>query len=115
MTPLFGNTQNNVITGNGGSDTIDGGGGLDTALYAESVSAITLSSSEENASGTWTITLSNGDKDTLVNVERLSFNDSRVALDLDGHAGSTAKVVGRVSGKRRRCKRKFCWNRPSIS
>ena len=95
---LFGNTQNNVITGNGGSDTIDGGGGLDTALYAESVSAITLSSSEENASVTWTITLLNGDKDTLVNVERLSFNDSRVALDLDGHAGSTAKLLGAFLG-----------------
>ena len=95
---LFGNAQNNVITGNGGSDTIDGGDGLDTALYAESVSAITLSSSEENASVTWAITLSNGDKDTLVNVERLSFNDSHVALDLDGHAGSTAKLLGAFLG-----------------
>ena len=40
----------------------------------------------------------NGDKDTLVNVERLSFNDTRVALDLDGHAGSTAKLLGAFLG-----------------
>ena len=47
---------------------------------------------------TWAITLSNGDKDTLVNVERLSFNDTRLALDLDGSAGSTAKLLGAFLG-----------------
>jgi hypothetical protein len=95
---LFGNSQNNVITGNGGSDTIDGGDGVDSALYAESLSAVTLSSSKEDDSVTWEITMANGDKDTLVNVERLSFNDSRVALDLDDHAGSTAKLLGAFLG-----------------
>ena len=95
---LFGNTQNNVITGNGGSDTIDGGDGTDIAIYSESLSAITLSSSKEDDSVTWEITLATGDKDTLVNVERLSFNDTRVALDLDGHAGSTAKLLGAFLG-----------------
>ena len=95
---LFGNAQTNVITGNGGSDTIDGGDGTDIAIYSESLSAITLSSSKEDDSVTWEITLANGDKDTLVNVERLSFNDTRVALDLDGHAGSTAKLLGAFLG-----------------
>lgn len=95
---LFGNAQDNVITGNGGSDMMDGGGGIDTALYAESVSAITLSSSKDDDSVTWKITLANGDKDTLVNVERLSFNDTRVALDLDGNAGITAKLLGAFLG-----------------
>lgn len=95
---LFGNAQDNVITGNGGSDITDGGGGIDTALYAESVSAITLSSIKDDDSVTWKITLANGDKDTLVNVERLSFNDTRVALDLDGNAGSTAKLLGAFLG-----------------
>lgn len=95
---LFGNAQDNVITGNGGSDITDGGGGIDTALYAESVSAITLSSIKDDDSVTWKITLANGDKDTLVNVERLSFNDTRVALDLDGNAGSTAKLLSAFLG-----------------
>ena len=95
---LYGNAQANVITGNGGSDTIDGGDGTDIAIYSESLSAITLSSRKEDGSFTWEITLANGDKDTLVNVERLSFNDTRVALDLDGHAGSTAKLLGAFLG-----------------
>ena len=95
---LFGNAQANVITGNGGSDTINGGDGTDIAIYSESLSEITLSSTKEGARVTWEITLANGDKDTLVNVERLSFNDTRVALDLDGHAGSTAKLLGAFLG-----------------
>ncbi|MDA8671623.1 M10 family metallopeptidase C-terminal domain-containing protein [Gammaproteobacteria bacterium] len=95
---LFGNAQDNVIMSNGGSDIIDGGDGTDIAIYSESLSAITLSSTKEGASVTWEITLANGDKDTLVNVERLSFNDTRVALDLDGHAGSTAKLLGAFLG-----------------
>jgi len=95
---LFGNAQDNLITGNGGSDTMDGGGGVDTALYAESLSAVTLSSNREDVGPAWTITLSNGDKNDLVNVERLSFNDTRLALDLDGSAGSTAKLLGAFLG-----------------
>ena len=95
---LFGNAQANIITGYGGSDTIDGGDGIDVVIYSESLSAITLNNNKENANGTWTITRANGDKDTLVNVERLSFNDTRLALDLDGNAGSTAKLLGAFLG-----------------
>lgn len=95
---LYGNAQANVITGNSGSDIIDGGDGTDIAVYRQSLSAITLSSRKEDGSVTWEIALANGDKDTLVNVERLSFNDTRVALDLDGHAGSTAKLLGAFLG-----------------
>ena len=56
---------------------------------------------------TWEITLANGDKDTLVNVERLSFNDTRVALDLDGNAGSTAKLLGAFLGSAGVSNKKF--------
>ena len=96
---LYGNDQANVITGNGGSDRIDGGGGIDIAIYSESLSAITLSSGKKDDSVTWAISLENGDRDTLVNVERLSFNDTRVALDLDGRAGSIAKLLGAFLGR----------------
>ncbi|MDC3362233.1 M10 family metallopeptidase C-terminal domain-containing protein [Gammaproteobacteria bacterium] len=95
---LFGNAQANVITDNGGSDNIDGGDGTDIAIYSESLSAITLSSNKENTNVIWEITQANGKKDTLVNVERLSFNDTRVALDLDGNAGRTAKLLGAFLG-----------------
>ena len=33
-----------------------------------------------------------------MNVERLSLNGTRLALDLDGHAGSTAKLLGAFIG-----------------
>ena len=95
---LFGYSHANVITGNGGWDTIDGGRGIDTAIYFESLSAITLRVNKERTNTTWEITLSNGNKGTLVNVERLSLKDTRLALDLDGRAGSTAKLLGALLG-----------------
>lgn len=95
---LFGNAQANVITGNGGSDTIDGGEGLDIAVYTQPLSEITLSRNKENRNATWEIILSDSEKDTLVNVERLSFADTRVALDLDGNAGRTVKLLGAFLG-----------------
>jgi hypothetical protein len=96
---LIGNAQDNVITGNGGSDSIDGGDGLDIVVYSDSLSTMTVEGTKDNASiVNWEITLSNGDKDSLVNVERLSVNDTRLALDLDGHAGSIAKLLGAFLG-----------------
>jgi len=95
---LFGNAQANVITGNGGSDTIDGGDGLDIAVYTQPLSAIALSKNRDDTKATWEITLADGEKDTLVNVERLSFTDTRVALDLDGNAGRTVKLLGKFLG-----------------
>jgi hypothetical protein len=37
--------------------------------------------------------------DTLVDVERVAFLDRSVALDLQGNAGITAKILGAVFGK----------------
>ena len=37
--------------------------------------------------------------DSLVSVERLKFLDKAIAIDLDGNAGITAKVIGAVLGK----------------
>jgi hypothetical protein len=39
-----------------------------------------------------------GGTDSLVGVERLSFSDGQVALDLAGEAGTVAKVIGAVFG-----------------
>ena len=36
--------------------------------------------------------------DSLKNVERLKFSDVSLALDLDGHAGQAAKLLGAVFG-----------------
>ena len=37
--------------------------------------------------------------DTVSNVERVKFTDSYLALDIDGNAGTTAKILGAVFGK----------------
>ena len=37
--------------------------------------------------------------DNLVNIERLQFADANLALDLDGHAGQTVKLLGLLLGK----------------
>ena len=95
---LFGNAEDNVITGNGGSDYIDAGDGLDTVIFGEPLSSIELSNTIDDEKLTWKISMANGDIDTLVNVERISLSDTRLALDLDGNAGKTAKLLGAFFG-----------------
>ena len=91
---IVGNFSNNVITGGLGGDTIDGDAGIDQAVYTENFIDVSLVKS-----GTvWNIA-SGTDKDTLSNIERLKFNDKHIALDLDGNAGKTIKLLGLLLGK----------------
>ncbi len=83
----YGGTGNDTFIGGLGR-AIDGGGGIDTVQYSGPKQAIT-----HNADGSFTI-----GTETLVNVERLQFSDARIALDLDGNAGITAKILGVVFG-----------------
>jgi len=91
---LLGGLGNDRLEGRGGNDVLDGGNGLDTAAYgsARAGYSVTRTSAGHVVSGGAT-----GD-DSLVSVERLSFTDGQVALDLDGHAGTVAKVIGAVFG-----------------
>ena len=91
---LFGNELNNKLTGNAGSDAIDGGGGIDLAIYNSSLINFTLT----KTSDTWEI-VNLDDLDSLVNIERLQFTDTNIALDLDGNAGKAAKILGVVFGR----------------
>ena len=91
---IVGNSSNNVITGGAGGDTIDGAEGVDTAVYPENFGEISLVKSGV----VWNIT-SGTDQDALSNIERLKFNDKHIALDLDGHAGETVKLLGLLLGK----------------
>jgi Ca2+-binding RTX toxin-like protein len=80
------------IDGAAGNDTIDGGAGLDSAFWAANGSAITVT---RTATGV-TVTDRTGVEgtDTLVNVERLIFQDDAVALDVDasGIAGKAYRL-----------------------
>jgi Ca2+-binding RTX toxin-like protein len=80
---------NDTITGGGGNDTIDGGAGIDTAVFSGPRADYTIT---HNGS-TWTVTHAGADGvDTLTNVERLQFSDSKLAIDIDGDGGQAYRL-----------------------
>ncbi len=93
---VIGGQGNDLLIGNDSSNVLDGGAGIDTVQLAERQSAYHLSQSSDGFAITTNTRLANEDK--LVNIERLQFEDSNLALDLVGHAGQTAKLLGAVFG-----------------
>jgi hypothetical protein len=95
-----------------GNDIIDGGSGLDTVRVDDQYGseAARNYSLEKLTDGSCNVSfigptiaiypppVTNG-SDKLINVERLRFTDKSFALDLDGAAGTSAKVIGAVLGK----------------
>jgi methionine-rich copper-binding protein CopC len=75
-------------------DIIDGKDGIDTAIYSGSLSDFDLSKGTDS----WTITKTDK-SDSLVNIERIQFTDTNIALDLDGNAGKIVKLLGALLGK----------------
>lgn len=95
---LTGNEGNNTLTGAGGNDALDGGAGIDTAVYSGARSGYTLSKTSSGFSLRDNSALDGSD--TLQNVERLSFSDGRLALDLGltESGGEAALLLGAVLG-----------------
>jgi hypothetical protein len=81
---LIGNAGGNRLQGNGGHNIIDGGAGIDTAVYTGNFSSYALAA----ASGGYTVTsrADLGQSDALSNIERLSFADGTMSLNLAGVA-----------------------------
>lgn len=88
----WGYSGNDVLRGNGGNDRLNGGEGIDTAVYAGSRSEHTVGAGGASVTGV----LSGAD--TLVSIERLAFDDVRLAFDLSGNAGTVAGLLGAVFG-----------------
>ncbi len=88
---------NNLIIGSLGSDSLDGGEGIDLSVYTGNKSDYGLT---RNTDLSFTLADLQGDEgtDTLIAIERLEFEDVFVALDLDGHAGQVAKILGSAFG-----------------
>jgi serralysin len=84
----------NIITGTSFSDIIYGTNGTDQAIINEDFIDISLVKS----GAFWNIS-SGTEEDILSNIERLEFNDKHIALDLDGNAGKTIKLLGALLGK----------------
>jgi hypothetical protein len=75
---------------------IDGGRGVDTSVYSGNSKEYQV---VPNSSGTWSVIQAGSIADLLTNVERLKFTDKSIALDTNGNAGTTAKILGAVFGK----------------
>ncbi|RIX47584.1 MAG: hypothetical protein D3M94_07905 [Rhodocyclales bacterium GT-UBC] len=88
-----GSAANDIFYSGPGSDAFDGGGGVDTCLYGGVRSAYRLLG---NATG-WTVSGANDGTDVLINVERLQFQDKRIALDVAGKALETLEFIGVVA------------------
>ena len=92
---LSGTPQNDTLAVNTASATVDGLAGIDTLTFKEPANRFKLQSSGygyalTRTDGTGTI--------DLTNVERVSFSDQKLALDMGGHAGSVARILGAVFG-----------------
>lgn len=93
---ITGTAANDTLTGTSGNDAIDGGAGIDTLQLAGLASgSVSLS---KTATG-WTLSGSTIGTDTLTNVERLSFADKKIALDVStsGKAGEALMAIGTVA------------------
>lgn len=86
------------LTGNGGDDRIDGGPGIDVSVYSRTRTEYLTQRAADGSLVVQAQTSADG-RDTLLQVERLAFTDQYVAFDLDGHAGTTARILGAVFGR----------------
>ncbi len=93
-----GNAQNNRFTNLGaGNNAVDGGAGTDTVVYTGVSTDFTL---QRGVYGV-TVTDKNGvlGTDNLINVERVQFNDTWKALDIDGIAGQAYRLYEAALGR----------------
>ncbi len=92
---IQGNSFNNILRGYGGNDKIDGDTGIDTAYFSGFASNYQITKTSNS-----TLSVQGIDGlDQLFNIERLQFDDKKLAFDTDGNAGQVAKIIGAVFGK----------------
>jgi hypothetical protein len=96
---VVGSISNDVfISIGGGNHSVIAGGGIDTVKYTEKSSFFSVSKSTA-AELIVTKPKQFSSVDRLSSVERIEFSDKSNAYDLDGNAGTTAKILGAVFGK----------------
>src|ERR1700712_1532186 len=93
---LTGTSSDDRLGGRSGDDVVDGGSGRDTLEYS-------------GLRGDYVVTrtatgfvvedhVGQGGRDDLTHIERLQFGDDKLALDVDGNAGTAVKILGAVFG-----------------
>ena len=95
---ILGLGGNDTATGGYGNDTIDGGAGIDTAAYVGQLASYNLAKTASGFTVSDRGTGGGEGVDTLVNVERLHFANTNVAIDLNGNAGNVVRILGAVFG-----------------
>ena len=99
---IIGTPENDTISPLGGFDLVDGGAGIDTVLVLADRGQFAI---RRDAKLTYIDTISSasggGDQLRLKNVERVNFNDTKLALDLapNQSAGQAALLIGAVMGR----------------
>lgn len=99
---ILGTAEDDTISPLGGFDLVDGGAGVDTVLVLANRAQFTISRADTL---TYIDTISaasgGGDQLRVRNVERLAFNDVKIALDLSTTqaAGQAALLIGAVMGR----------------
>jgi hypothetical protein len=94
-TTLTGTAAVDRLTPGATVSSVDGRAGIDTVALAKGRSTYQLKSTDTGFS----LAPLDGSKPlALSSVERLQFSDQKVALDLDGHAGLVARILGAVFG-----------------
>ncbi|MDB5871003.1 MAG: hypothetical protein JWQ07_445 [Ramlibacter sp.] len=90
---VTGNDAANLFVLGAGTNSADGGAGIDKVVYtgARFGYQISVSDGAVHISGANAV-------DTLTSVERVDFADRKLAFDISGNAGITAKVIGAVFG-----------------
>jgi hypothetical protein len=91
-----GSEGDDSLQGFGGNDVLKGDGGTDTAHYRGQRAEYELG----RADGGWSIADRSGrdGTDRLEGIERLRFSDGAVALDVDGDAGTVARLIATLFG-----------------
>ena len=99
-TSVTGTAFNDLWTSTAGDDVVNGLGGIDTMVFSGAFSNYSIMYNSYLDIFTINDKRANGDgKDTLSKIERLKFSDTNLALDINGNAGITAKILGAVFGK----------------
>ncbi|WP_338764143.1 DUF4214 domain-containing protein [Massilia sp. METH4] len=87
---LYGHGGWDLLEGGGGNDLLDGGSGIDTAWYAGRLAEYDVTTAGHRLFVTDAVGLDGAD--TLVDVERLDFEDVALAFDVDGTAGEAYRL-----------------------
>lgn len=94
---IYGYGGNDRVTPGLGDDYVNGGSGIDTVVLSGRASDYALQISRDIVTVTDSRPSRDG-SDTLINVERLEFSDKKVAVDIQGNAGQTAKILNGIFG-----------------